>query len=63
MKDFSAFLDMRRCKNWAHKIDSWKYLSEELFCRFFLEHRGPHLCSPPGIPFGQVLQVSSCSSS
>ena len=20
MKDFSAFLDMRRCKNWAHKI-------------------------------------------
>ena len=21
MKDFSAFLDMRRCTNWAHKID------------------------------------------
>ena len=21
-KDFSAFLDMRRCKNWAHKIFS-----------------------------------------
>ena len=23
MKDFSAFLDMRRYKNWAHKISSW----------------------------------------
>ena len=22
MKDFSGFLDMRRCKNWAHKISS-----------------------------------------
>ena len=22
MKDFSAFLDMKRCKNWAHKIIS-----------------------------------------
>ena len=22
MKDFSAFLDMKRCKNWAHKIFS-----------------------------------------
>ena len=27
MKDFSAFLDMRRYKNWAHKIGSWKYLT------------------------------------
>ena len=31
MKDFSAFLDKRRCKNWAHKI--WKRLSEALFCQ------------------------------
>ena len=30
MKDFSAFLDMRRCKKWAHKIFS----SEDLFCQF-----------------------------
>ena len=22
MKDFSAFLDMRQCKNWSHKIGS-----------------------------------------
>ena len=27
MKDFSAFLDMRRYKNWAHKIGSLKYLT------------------------------------
>ena len=26
MKDFSAFLDMGKYKNWAHKIDSWKYI-------------------------------------
>ena len=62
MKYFSAFLDMRRCKNWAHKICSWKYLSEELFCQFLLKHRGPHLCSPPGIPFRGMLKVSSFSS-
>ena len=27
MKDFSAFLVVRRYKNWAHKISSWKYLT------------------------------------
>ena len=27
MKDVSAFLDMRRYKNWAHKISSWEYLT------------------------------------
>ena len=27
MKNFSAFLDMGRYKNWAHKISSWKYLT------------------------------------
>ena len=30
INDFSAFLDMGRCKSWAHKIFSWQYLSEEL---------------------------------
>ena len=34
MKGLSAFVDMRRCKNWAHNICSWKYLSEDLFCQF-----------------------------
>ena len=47
MKDFSAFLYMRQCKNWAHKILSWK----DLFCHFFPEQRGPHSCSPPRTPF------------
>ena len=27
MKDFSAFIDMRRYKTWAHKIGSWKYIT------------------------------------
>ena len=27
MKERSVFLDMRICKNWAHKISSWKYLT------------------------------------
>ena len=57
MKDFSVFLDTRRY--WAHKIGSWKYLSESLFCQFFPEHRGPHFCSPPELLLG-VLKVSSC---
>ena len=34
MKDFSPFLEMGRCNNWAHKIFSRKYLSEDLFCQF-----------------------------
>ena len=31
MRDFSIFLDMRRCKKWTHKVFSSKYLSEDLF--------------------------------
>ena len=27
MKDFSAFLDMRRSKNWTNGINSWEYLT------------------------------------
>ena len=34
MKEFSAFLDMGWYKNWAHKISSWKCLSEDLSCQF-----------------------------
>ena len=51
MKDCSAFLVMRKYENWAHKIGSWKYLSEALFCQFFPEHRMPHFYSPPWTPF------------
>ena len=49
MKDFSAFLDRRRYKNWAHKT-FWKFLSQDLFCQFFPEHRAPHSWSAPWIP-------------
>ena len=62
VNDFSAFLDMRRCKNWAHKTISWKYLSTGLFCQFFPKHRVPHSLSPPELLAG-VLKVSDCSSS
>ena len=34
MKGFSAFLDMRRYKDWDHEISSWHYLSEDLFHQF-----------------------------
>ena len=48
MKGFSAFLDMSRCKNWAHKIGSWKYLTLwRSVVSVFPEHRVPHFCSPP----------------
>ena len=30
--DFSAFVDRRRCKNWAHKISSQKYLTNLKTC-------------------------------
>ena len=56
IKDFSAFLDMRRYKNWTHKMDSWKCLT---IWRPVLpvphpppEHdRVPHFCSLPWTPF------------
>ena len=31
-----------RYKNWAHKISSWKQVTEDLSCRFFTELRVPH---------------------
>ena len=52
MKDSSAFLDMRRYKNWAHKIGSWK-ISNYQTCpaSFPPKYRVPHFCSPPWTPF------------
>ena len=48
MKDFSVFLDMRRCKNWAHKIFSKKYLTiQRPILPIFQKHRVPHSWSPP----------------
>ena len=51
MKGISAFLDVRRCKNWANKNGFWKCLSENLCCKFFSEYRVPHFCSALWTPF------------
>ena len=57
---FSAFLDMRRYKNWAHKISSWKYLTiwkPVLPFPFsppphsLSQHRVPHFFSSLWTPF------------
>ena len=48
MKDFSA---LPHTRSWAHKIISWKYLSEDLSCQIFSEHRVLHFCSPPSTVF------------
>ena len=34
MKGFSAFLDMMKCKEWDHEINSWNSLSKDLFHQF-----------------------------
>ena len=48
----SAFLDLGRCRNWAHKISSWKYLALwRPVLPVFPEHRVLHFCSPPWISF------------
>ena len=63
MKDLSAFLDRRRCKNWAHKI-FWKYLTIwRRVLPVFPQHRAPHSWSPSWAPFRGVLRVSSCRGS
>ena len=63
MNDFGVFLDMRRCKNWAYKIFSWKYLTIQIpILPISPEHRVPHFWSTPWALSG-VLRVSSCSGS
>ena len=43
---------MKRCKNWAHKIFSWKYLTIwRLVLPVFPEHRVPPSWAPPWAPF------------
>lgn len=50
-KEFTAFLDMKKCKNCTHKISPWEYLT---LWRPVLpvsrEHGVPHFCSPPWAP-------------
>ena len=57
MKGFIAFLGMKKCSNWAHKIFSCKYLSENLLCQFSQSTEGltPDL-HPELLPEGQQLQ-------
>ena len=63
MSPWSAFLDMRRYKNWAHKIGSWEYLTVwrpvlPVFpssTEFLISSLHPELLSG-------VLKISSCSS-
>ena len=40
MKGFSAFLDIKRCKDWDHEISSWKYL--KTCSTRFPEEQVPH---------------------
>ena len=51
MKGFSAYLEMKRCKDWDHEISSWKYLTiERPVAPDSLEHR---VCEcPPESPSG-----------
>ena len=60
MKDFSAFLDRRRYKNWAHKISSHEYLFEELPCQFSQNTECLISALHSGLLQG-VLEVSSYS--
>ena len=61
MRDFSAFLDMKRYKNWVHKISSREYLSEDLSCQF--SRSTECLISALHSELLQgLLKVSSCSS-
>ena len=61
MKGFSPFLDTRGYKNWPYKLDSWKYLSEDLFHQFSHSTGGFISALQPELLSG-VLKVSSCSS-
>ena len=62
LKDFSAFLHMRRYQNWAHKIGSWKYLTiwTPVLPAFPWAQSASFLLSTLN-PFQGVLKVSSYS--
>ena len=61
MQDLSVLLDMRSYTIWAHKISSWKYLSDDMFCQFSRAQSASCLLSTLSSLPG-VLQVSPCSS-
>ena len=64
MKDFSVSLDMRRCKNWVHKIFSWKYLDYLLtYSSSFPRAQSASLLVSTLSSTQGVLLVCSCSGS
>ena len=59
MNDVGAFLDTRRCKNWAHENHLLK--THGLFCQFFSEHKVPHFWSPSWNPFRGCYRSAATS--
>ena len=62
MKDFSPFLHIRRYNNWAHKINSWKYLSEDLSFQLSPQRQSASFLLSTLNSLQGLLKVSSCSS-
>ena len=62
MKGFSAFLHMRRCNNWAHKINSWEYLFEDLSFQFSPQRQSASVLLSTLNSLQVLLKVSSYSS-
>lgn len=63
INEFSAFLDMKRCNNWAHKIFFCKYLT--IWRRalpVFPRVQSASFLFSTVYSFQRVLNVSSCSS-
>lgn len=45
-KEFTAFLNMKKCKNCTHKISPWEHLTPAgHFCQFLGSTGVPHFCS------------------
>ena len=63
IKNFYAFLGMRRYKSWAHKIDFWKYLTiwRPVLPIFPRAQNASSLLSTLN-SFQGVLKISCCSS-
>ena len=52
-------LDMRRCKNWAHKAIFWKYLSKNL--SVFSRAQSASFSSPPRTPFMECWKSTAAA--
>ena len=62
MKDFGAFPDMRRYKNWVHIISSWKHLTIwRPVLLIFPEHGVPHSWFPPWTPFRECFRSAAAA--